>query len=99
MLDELIHHYSDALLWIGLITAIAYFVVTVMLYLNRNGNVGMFLWFLQCTLYWSGITVARYFFGYVGPSFIVTMLGAILYLEAPVIAFGDSLLRRRYNVE
>ena len=99
MLNHFLSHYPDAATWIGWLTAIAYIIASVMLYIRRNGNIGMFLWFAQVAVYWTVISIYRSYFGYVGPSPIVSIIGAILYLEAPVIAVADQLLKRRYKIE
>jgi len=99
MFVHFLSHYPEAVFWIGWITAVAYIAASVYLYKKRKDNIGMLMWFIQAAIYWTAISVYRSFFGYIGPSPLVSLIGAIIYLEAPIIAIADQLLKRRYKIE
>ena len=91
---------GNATVWITYFTAATYLVaVIVSLYFRRlyPVNFGMLMWLIFATLYWCGVAVLRLFFGYVGPSIVVTLIGAIVYWQAPILIIGLLYLRNRYG--
>ena len=99
---------NAALFLITWITAVMYVVALAMIFFirkdwddaNIHGKVTLMLsWFGHATLYWSTITVARTFFGYVGPSFFTSLWGAIVYMQAPltVIFVLAPIIRIKWN--
>jgi hypothetical protein len=99
MFVHFLSHYPEAVFWIGWLTAACYIAASVLLYYKRKGDIGVFIWGVQLAIYWTAISVYRSFFGYIGPSTMVSLIGAILYLEFPIIIIADQLLKRRYKIE
>lgn len=46
------------------------------------------------SLYWSGVLVARLFFGYAGPSVTVTMIGTFVFCVVSIHFLGIAIAQR-----
>ena len=82
-----------SLFLITLITTVFYIVaLSMLIYVRHDWDSGlirgklpmMIVWFSHATIYWMAISIARIFFGYDGPSMLVSHWGAFLYMQAPM---------------
>lgn len=79
-------------------TAALFITALLLMRQSNNSNIkSMRLWVGHAAVYWSVVSIAKLFFGYTGPSELVSLWGAIIYLQAPVTIIGSLLLKRKYH--